>query len=112
MSVYLVNHRYSDRIDNERFDFVAGQVVDLDDATAAKVERNSPGTLSPVGDEAEAVPLVPGEGGERVGADGDARGNADPAAVTEPVTEPDPTAPAVPAAEAGPKRRGRPPKHG
>lgn len=44
---YTVSHRYQDIIDGERFDLAVGQVVELDELTAAKVERNSPGTLVP-----------------------------------------------------------------
>lgn len=55
MAAYVANHRYSDRVDGERFDFVPGQVVDLSPAVAERINRNSPGAVSPFVAEPEPV---------------------------------------------------------
>lgn len=52
MAAYLVNHRY--RAGLHAFD--EGATVELDEAVAAHVNRDSPGTLSPLAGEPEPEP--------------------------------------------------------
>lgn len=86
MARFVVAHRYASRRDGQQFAWTGGEVVELDDADAEWVNRDSPGVLSPIEFEAkepEPVPVVDASVAETP---------APPAAAVapDPVTKPEP----------------------